>query len=103
MEKVSSLIKDMGIDKPSPRDRFLVFMFGVDDALEREILRYVFESHRVVNWNQLVIKFVYQNQVCSVRRLHNRLDSLVSFGYLSKWDYRGTVFYEIVDKELDKK
>ena len=74
-------------------------MFGIEDALERTILRYVYQNGNCVNTSQLILYIVYKNSFCTEQRLWKRLWSLESFGYLKKFEAYGTTFYEL-DKDL---
>jgi hypothetical protein len=77
-------------------DEVLAFMFGVEDALERTILRYIYRAgnkERCASYFQILNYIVTRNGYCNEGRLRKRLDSLTKFGYLIKEEYRGMIIY----------
>lgn len=90
------------IKKRNIIDEIDVFMLGLEAPLEREIMRYIYFNNNVVNFQMLIIKFVYKGGLCTKTTLERRLESLVKFKFLLRSDYKGTIFYE-VQKESEPK
>jgi hypothetical protein len=74
-------------------------MLGDADAIERTIMRFIYNNRNVVSYEKILIHIVYKNLFCTEQRLRHRLDSLVKFGYLNKFEVHGTIFYEIIFNE----
>lgn len=87
------------IKKRNILDEIDVYMLGLDAPLEREIMRYIWSNQNIVNFQMLVLHFVERQGVCTKSMLERRLESLLKFGFLSRSDYRGTIFYEIKKDE----
>jgi hypothetical protein len=79
-------------------DELLAFMFGIDEPLEREIMRFVYKNHNSCSRERLELQFVHKLLWCTHDRLMRRVDSLVKFNFLSKEEYKGTVIYTIVEE-----
>jgi hypothetical protein len=87
-------------------DEVLAFMFGVEDALDRTILRYVYKSgnkFKTVSKQQIINYVVNQNAYCTSGRLHMRLESLVKFGFLLKEEYKGVILFTANLEDIKKK
>ncbi len=78
-------------------DEFLTLFLGLEDALERTILRYIYSksgnSFHAASFHQIRDYIVIKNVFCSTDRLRKRLDSLVKFEYLTKESYKGVIIY----------
>lgn len=85
----------VSIKKRSIVDEIDAFMLGLDAPLEREIMRYIWYNYNVVNFQMLIINFVYKNALCTKITLERRLESLVKFGFIRRFEYKGTIFYEV--------
>jgi isopropylmalate/homocitrate/citramalate synthase len=89
-------IKDYNDSVSKATDEVLAFMFGVEDALERTILRYIFKSgnsSKAASYHQILHYIVDTNGYCTEGRLRKRLDSLTKFGYIIKEEYLGIIIY----------
>lgn len=80
-------------------DEIDAFMLGIDAPIEREIMRYIWNNHNVVNFHMLVLHFVHNQGICTKAKLERRLESLCKFNFIKRSDYRGSIFYEIVKEE----
>lgn len=87
------------IQHRSISDELDAFMLGLDAPLEREIMRYIWYNYNVVNLQMLFINFVYNKNLCTRLTLERRLESLVKFGFISRFEDHGTIFYEIIKEE----
>ena len=90
------------LDKTRVKDEVLAFMLGVDNSIEREILRYINRCGGTSNFNQIEKYIIFDNAYCTRSTLYKRLHSLVVFKFLKKDEYKGTVFYEICREELEE-
>jgi hypothetical protein len=77
-------------------DKFLAFMFSMDNPLEREIMRYIYKNQNVISHDRLIYHFCSELVWCDRNRLDKRLISLVNFGFLCKEVYKGIVIYTVV-------
>jgi predicted transcriptional regulator len=91
------------IQHRSINDEIDAFMLGLDAPLEREIMRYVWYNNNVSNLQMLVINFVFNRSICTKITLERRLESLVKFNFLNRFEYRGTIFYEVIKEEIKPK
>lgn len=91
------------IQRRSIRDEIDAFMLGLDAPLEREIMRYIWYNYNVANFQMLIINFVHNKALCTKITLERRLESLVKFGFLNRFEYRGTIFYEVVKDNGEEK
>lgn len=82
-------------------DRQLTFLLGLDNMIDKEIMRYLYRE-KVASYAQLLIYMVYEHEYCDDRRLRARLKSLVDFKYLNKFDFYNNTFYQIVIDKLTK-
>jgi Fe2+ or Zn2+ uptake regulation protein len=90
------------LEKGKLKDELLAFMLGVDNSIEREILRYINKCGGVANYNQIYVFIVLDNFYCTRGTLYKRLNSLVVFKFLKRDEYKGTVFYEICRDEIEE-
>lgn len=86
------------IKKSNWIDKVDVYMLGLSAPLEREIMRYIYNQHKVVDLHLLQINFVYRGEYCSILTLNRRLQSLVDYGFLSRSEVHHTIFYSIIDE-----
>lgn len=91
------------ISHRSVMDEIDAFMLGLDAPLEREIMRYIWYNYNIANFQMLIINFVHNKALCTKITLERRLESLVKFGFLNRFEYRGTIFYEVVKEEAKEK
>lgn len=80
-------------------DEIDAFMLGIDAPIERELMRYIWNNHNVVNFQMLVLHFVNNQGICTKAKLERRLESLCKFNFIKRSDYKGTIFYEVVKEE----
>ena len=90
------------LEKNKIKDEILAFMLGVDNSIEREILRYINRCGGTSNFNQIEKYIITDNGYCTRSTLYKRLNSLVVFKFLKRDEYKGTTFYEICRDEVEE-
>jgi len=89
-------------------DEFTAFMLGLDDPVERTIIRFLYDKHRWVGFKELKDFTMVQTLICfNQRTLSRRLDSLVDFKIIvRRTEHDNKTFYKLADtfiSELSEK
>ena len=85
----------MKIDDQNKKDKLIAdlesknydaraFLLGLDDDVEKAILKFIYHNGGIVTIPDLLIKFVYTDTICTKNRLMARIDSLITHDYLVK-------------------
>ncbi len=82
-------------------DYFLAFFLGMDNDIDKVILKYVYKNRNIVSYAQLENYIVYKQDLCSGHRLSMRLKSLIDYKFLRKFDKHNNTFYEIIKETFD--
>jgi hypothetical protein len=88
------LLRDLNSGNPD----FKAFMWGLDDDVEKSIIKFINSSGGIVTVSELINNIVYNNAWCSKNRLINRLESLVSHQYL--WKVAKKISYNSYSKDV---
>lgn len=96
------VIQDLSSEKmKSFIDKQLAFLFGLDNQVDKEIMRYIYRL-QTVSLAQLILYISHEKEYCSERRLMSRLKSLHEYGYINKFEAYNNVFYQVIIERLKK-
>lgn len=89
-------------------DEFNAFMLGIDDAVEKTIIRYLYEKNDWISHKELKEFAVNKSMICwNEATLSRRLTSLTNFKIIDrKYENKHFTFYKLNDtfiKELREK
>lgn len=81
-------------------DEFFAFMLGLDDAVERVIIRYLFDHSGWISFQDIKQFVIIDTMICgSERRLSSRLASLLAFKIIDrKVEPDNRTFYKLDDE-----
>ena len=63
---------------------FASFIFGIEEDVEKSILKYVNTCGGIATTSEIINHIVYENEICGKRRVYRLLESLVSHKFLDK-------------------
>ena len=100
-------VKDLDIntlgDRQTTIDRALTFLLGIDNRVDLQILRYIYNnSLKTVSYAQLKEYMVCEHEFCTEQRLKKRLSSLLDFKYVGRFEAYNNTFYQMMPDKINK-